>query len=97
MEAGCTLSRSGPARLVDCWKCPQCGASFVPESHDEGNPVTTIAKESSALYQARAALEMAAREISQMHRHYLPNCEGGCPALKTIEDCDNAIAALRRL
>ena len=24
-----TFSADGPGRLVDCWKCPECGRSFV--------------------------------------------------------------------
>lgn len=26
-EAGCTLSYSGEAKMVDCLKCPECGYS----------------------------------------------------------------------
>lgn len=27
LERGCTVSRSGPAKLVEVWKCPECGRS----------------------------------------------------------------------
>ena len=27
---GDTLSRSGPAKMVDCMKCESCGHSFIP-------------------------------------------------------------------
>lgn len=28
---GQTFSRTGPARLVEVWKCPECGASVTKE------------------------------------------------------------------
>jgi hypothetical protein len=28
-EAGSTISRMGPARLVSSWKCPSCGRAFT--------------------------------------------------------------------
>jgi hypothetical protein len=29
LEDGSTMSRSGPAELIPCWKCPKCGYSVT--------------------------------------------------------------------
>lgn len=28
-ERGCTMSRVGPVKLIDCLKCPECGWSVT--------------------------------------------------------------------
>jgi hypothetical protein len=27
--SACTVSRTGPAEIVKCWKCPKCGHSIL--------------------------------------------------------------------
>lgn len=29
-EAGCTVSKSGPPKMIDCMKCAECGWSVTP-------------------------------------------------------------------
>lgn len=40
LEAGCTVSRSGPPKMVDCLKCADCGWSVHPGAeYEERCPV----------------------------------------------------------
>lgn len=38
-----------------------------------------------------AALELVTMELKQMHAHYQPKCEGGCPSTEYIAQAEAAI------